>query len=130
MPRKKYTPEQIIVKLQQVDVLVSQGHAIADAVRWIGVSEQEYGGLKTEQVKRRCRLLPALDRFNQREKCVTDFGGFAGRAGAWLSRIWTKGRAVAVKPPPCRGNSPPHSADWRRHLQPPPMLGVASALTC
>ena len=33
MPRKKYTPEQIVVKLRQVDVLVSQGHAIADAVR-------------------------------------------------------------------------------------------------
>ena len=33
MPRKKYTPEQIVAKLRQVDVLVSQGHAIADAVR-------------------------------------------------------------------------------------------------
>ena len=59
MPRKKYTPEEIVAKLRQVDVLVSQGQAIADAVRQIGVSEvtyyrwrQEYGGLKTEQVKR------------------------------------------------------------------------------
>jgi len=45
--------------LRQVDVLVSQGQNIADAIRQIGVSEvtyyrwrQEYGGLKTEQVKR------------------------------------------------------------------------------
>jgi len=40
-------------------VLVSQGQNIADAIRQIGVSEvtyyrwrQEYGGLKTEQIKR------------------------------------------------------------------------------
>ena len=59
MPRKKYTPEEIVAKLRQVDVLVSQGQHSADAIRQIGVSEvtyyrwrQEYGGLKTEQVKR------------------------------------------------------------------------------
>jgi putative transposase len=59
MPRRKYTPEEIVAKLRQVDVLVSQGQHIADAVRQIGVSEvtyyrwrQEYGGLKTDQVKR------------------------------------------------------------------------------
>jgi transposase-like protein len=59
MPRKRYTPEEIVAKLRQVDVLVSQGQNIADAIRQIGVSEvtyyrwrQEYGGLKTEQVKR------------------------------------------------------------------------------
>jgi putative transposase len=49
----------IVAKLRQVDVLVSQGQAMADAIRQIGVSEvtyyrwrQEFGGLKTEQVKR------------------------------------------------------------------------------
>jgi transposase-like protein len=59
MPRKRYTPEEIVAKLRQVDVLVSQGQNIADAIRALGVSEvtyyrwrQEYGGLKTEQVKR------------------------------------------------------------------------------
>ena len=59
MPKKRYTPEEIVAKLRQVDVLVSQGQNIADAIRQIGVSEvtyyrwrQEYGGLKTEQVKR------------------------------------------------------------------------------
>jgi transposase-like protein len=59
MPRKRYTPEEIVAKLRQVDVLVSQGQNIADAIRQIGVSEvtyyrwrQEYGGLKTEKVKR------------------------------------------------------------------------------
>ena len=61
MPRKRHTPEEIITKLRQVDVLVSQGQkrSLADAVRSIGVTEvtyyrwrQEYGGLKVEQVRR------------------------------------------------------------------------------
>jgi transposase-like protein len=59
MPRKRYKPEQIVMKLRQVDVLVSQGSSVADAIRQIGVSEvtyyrwrQEFGGLKIEQVKR------------------------------------------------------------------------------
>ena len=39
MPRKRYTPEEIFAKLRQVDVLVSQGQTIADAIRQIGVSE-------------------------------------------------------------------------------------------
>jgi putative transposase len=59
MPRKRHTPEEIITKLRQVDVLVSQGQSVADAVRSIGVTEvtyyrwrQEYGGLKTEQIRR------------------------------------------------------------------------------
>ncbi len=59
MPRKNYKPEEIVSKLRQVDVLVSQGSGVADAIRQIGVSEvtyyrwrQEFGGLKTAQVKR------------------------------------------------------------------------------
>jgi len=59
MPRKRHKPEEIVAKLRQVDVLISQGHAVADAVRSIGVTEvtyyrwrQEFGGLKSDQVKR------------------------------------------------------------------------------
>jgi putative transposase len=59
MPRKKHKPEEIVAKLRQVDVLVSQGQGVADAVRSIGVTEvtyyrwrQEYGGLKADQVRR------------------------------------------------------------------------------
>jgi transposase-like protein len=58
MARKRYKPEEIVAKLRQVDVLVSQGQNMVDAIRQIGVSEvtyyrwrQEFGGLKTEQVK-------------------------------------------------------------------------------
>ena len=39
MPRKHHKPEEIVAKLRQVDVLVSQGQNIADAIRQIGVSE-------------------------------------------------------------------------------------------
>lgn len=59
MPRKRHKPEEIVAKLRQVDVLVSQGKSVADAVRDIGVTEvtyyrwrQEFGGLKSNQVKR------------------------------------------------------------------------------
>jgi putative transposase len=59
MPKRRYKPEEIVAKLRQVDVLMSQGQSMADAIRQIGVSEvtfyrwrQEFGGLKTEQVKR------------------------------------------------------------------------------
>jgi putative transposase len=59
MAGKRSTPEQIIAKLRQVEVLVAQGKPVADAVRTIGVSEPtyyrwrtEYGGLKLDQVKR------------------------------------------------------------------------------
>jgi putative transposase len=56
---KKHRPEEIVAKLRQVDVLVSQGRPMADAIRSIGVTEvtyyrwrNEYGGLKSDQVKR------------------------------------------------------------------------------
>jgi hypothetical protein len=39
MPRKHYKPEEVVAKLRQVDVLVSQGRSVADSVRSIGVTE-------------------------------------------------------------------------------------------
>jgi len=76
MPKKRYTPEEIVAKLRQVEVLVSQGQNIADAIRQIGVSEvtyyrwrQEYGGLKADQVKR----LKQLEQENSRlRRAVSD----------------------------------------------------------
>ena len=76
MPRKHHKPEEIVAKLRQVDVLVSQGQNIADAIRQIGVSEvtyyrwrQEFGGLKTDQVKR----LKELEQENNRlRRAVSD----------------------------------------------------------
>ena len=76
MPKKRHKPEEIVAKLRQVDVLVSQGQSQADAVRSIGVTEvtyyrwrQEYGGLKTDQVKR----LKDLETENTRlRKAISD----------------------------------------------------------
>jgi len=76
MPKKRHKPEEIVAKLRQVDVLVSQGQSLADAVRSIGVTEvtyyrwrQEYGGLKTDQVKR----LKDLETENARlRKAISD----------------------------------------------------------
>jgi putative transposase len=76
MARRRYKPEEIVAKLRQVDVLVSQGTSMADAIRQIGVSEvsfyrwrQEFGGLKIEQVKR----LKDLELENSRlRKVVSD----------------------------------------------------------
>jgi transposase-like protein len=76
MARKRPTPEEIVAKLRQVDVLVSQGKSVADAVRSIGTTEvtyyrwrREYGGLKTAQVKR----LKELEAENARlRKAVSD----------------------------------------------------------
>ena len=59
MPQKKHKPEEIVTKLRQVDVLISQGRSVAEAVRSIGVTQftyyrwrKEFGGLKADQVKR------------------------------------------------------------------------------
>ena len=76
MPRKRHQPEEIVAKLRQVDVLTSQGQSVADAVRSIGVTEvtyyrwrREYGGLKSDQVKR----LKALETENGRlRKAISD----------------------------------------------------------
>ena len=38
MPQKKHKPEEIVAKLRQVDVLLSQGQAVAEAIRAISVT--------------------------------------------------------------------------------------------
>jgi hypothetical protein len=45
MARKRYKPEEIVAKLLQVDVLVSQGQNTVDAIRQVGVSERSHEAL-------------------------------------------------------------------------------------
>ncbi len=59
MARNRHTAEQIINKLREAEVGLSQGQTVAQVSRGMGVSEQtfyrwrnEYGGLKIDQVKR------------------------------------------------------------------------------
>ena len=76
MAKRNYKPEEIVSKLRQFDVLHGQGMSMADAIRQVGVSEvsfyrcrREYGGLKTDQMKR----LKELEKENERlRKAVSD----------------------------------------------------------
>lgn len=76
MAKKRYRPEEIISKLREADILVGQGHTVAQAIKSIGVSEvtyyrwrQEYGGMTTSQAKR----LKELEVENTRlRKAVSD----------------------------------------------------------
>lgn len=59
MPRRRFTPEQIIQHLREAEVLLSQDKTIAQACKAIGITEQtyyrwrkEYGGVRTDQAKR------------------------------------------------------------------------------
>ena len=71
MKRKQFSAEQIVNKLRQAEVLLSQGQTVAQACKVTGITEQtyyrwrkEYGGLKTDQAKR----LKELERENARLK--------------------------------------------------------------
>jgi len=76
MTRKRTTPEQIISKLREAEVLLSQGQTVAHVSKQLGVSEQtyyrwrkEYGGMRTSQVRR----LKDLEKENVRlKKLVAD----------------------------------------------------------
>ena len=71
MPRRRFTAEQIIQKLREVEVALSKGQSAGQACKKIGVTEQtyyrwrkEYGGLRTDQAKR----LKELEKENARLK--------------------------------------------------------------
>ena len=59
MGRKAFAPEQIINKLREAEVHLSQGDSVGEASRKLGVTEQtyyrrrrEYGGIRLEQATR------------------------------------------------------------------------------
>jgi putative transposase len=59
MPRKANSPEQIINKLRQAEVMLNQGATVAEVCRKIDVIDQtfyrwrkEYGGMRVDQAKR------------------------------------------------------------------------------
>ena len=71
MVRRGYTPQQIISKLREAEILLSQGTTIGEASNKIGVTEQtyyrwrkEYGGMRVDQARR----LKELERENTRLK--------------------------------------------------------------
>ena len=71
MAKKAFTPEQVVAKLKQVEVLMSQGKQVAQACREAGISDKsyyrwrkEYGGLQVDQA----RKFKELERENARLK--------------------------------------------------------------
>jgi putative transposase len=69
--RKRHTPEEIVNKLREAEVLLAKGQTVAQACKQIGVTgftyyrwRREYGGMKTNQAKR----LKELQRENGRLK--------------------------------------------------------------
>jgi transposase-like protein len=59
MAKKTFTPEQIVGKLRQIEVLIGQGKKVPLACREAGIVEQtfyrwrkEYGGLQVEQARK------------------------------------------------------------------------------
>jgi len=76
MIRKGFKPEQIIGKLREAEVLLSQGATVGEASKKLGIAEQtyyrwrkEYGGMRVEQARR----LRELEKENSRlKKLVAD----------------------------------------------------------
>ena len=73
MPRKSYTPEEIIQHLRTVELETGKGIAVVEVCRKVGITEQtyyrwkkEYGGLRVDQAKR----LKALEQENLRLKRI------------------------------------------------------------
>jgi len=59
MPRQRFSPEQIIVKLREAEIIESKGLTQVEAAKKLGIAEQtlirwrkEYGGLRVDQAKR------------------------------------------------------------------------------
>jgi len=77
MSKKRYTPEQIINKLREAEIMASQGSTIAVICKKIGISDftyyrwrKEYGGMRVDQARR----LKELEQENTRlKKVVADF---------------------------------------------------------
>jgi transposase-like protein len=71
MKKRGFTPEQVIGKLREAEVLLSQGNTVGEVSRKLGVTEQtyyrwrrEYGGMRLEQARR----LKELEKENGRLK--------------------------------------------------------------
>ncbi len=59
MSKKGFTPEQIVRKLREAEVMISKGESVAQVIRKLGISDvtyyrwrKEYGGMQVDQAKR------------------------------------------------------------------------------
>ena len=76
MAKKGFTPEQIINKLREAEIMLSQGSTLSAVLKKIGISDvtyyrwrKEYGGMRVDQARR----LKELEQENSRlKKLVAD----------------------------------------------------------
>ena len=71
--RKRHTPEEVVEKLRDADMLLAQGMTVAQVAGRLGVSEvtfnrwrNQYGGMKADEMKR----LKELELENRRLKQI------------------------------------------------------------
>lgn len=73
---KRYSPEEAVIKMREVDVYIAQGKSVVDACRQVSVSKntyatwkKEFGGMSVDHAKR----LKELEKENLRlKKLVAD----------------------------------------------------------
>ena len=117
MPFKKRTPEEIIGKLREAEIILAQGSSTADACPQIGVSEQiyyrwrkEYGGLKTDQARRVKDLEKEYARLRRKISDLTLTALL--RSAGWhvnrkrVERIWPSEGLKVPQKQPKRGRLP------------------------
>ncbi len=70
---KRHTPNQVIRKLREAELMLAEGKSIAEVAKALEVSEvtfhrwrNQYGGMKADDAKR----LKELERENQRLKAI------------------------------------------------------------
>jgi len=76
MAKKRYRPVEIIGKLREADVLLSQGKKVVDVIKALCITDvtyyrwrQEFGGMSVPQAKR----LKELEKENERlRKAISD----------------------------------------------------------
>jgi putative transposase len=106
MAKKGYTPEQIINKLREAEILLSQGETVAVISKKIGVSahtyyrwRKEYGGMRIDQARR----LKELELENSRlKKLVAQVVQYIELLE--LSLRWPN--LVRIPPAPLKGTKP------------------------
>ena len=89
MKRSRHTPEQVIRKLREAEVMLGGGKTIAEAAKEMQISEQtfhrwrnQYGGMKADDVKR----LKELERENRPLKAIVADHALENRALKEVSR--------------------------------------------
>jgi len=108
MPQNKHKPEEIVAKLRQVGVLLSQGRPVAEAIRAISVTaftyyrwRKEFGGLKSDQSE-----APEGSGEAERAAAQSRLGsdvGEAHSAGSCAGKLLSPARRLST--PSCATNS-------------------------